>query len=504
MGKVTVVVVVATVLSLCSVDVLSVTTDVTPVSSTTDVSLIPIATTAVTPVTTDIILDAITDAITDVSNITDTANYTVTDAPPVEQMPAWSRCLLEAAGNRTADESTIVAILISWCRGYKKIIPCLAKGIPRQAAKNPLDFFIALTFNPSNLKKRSKDICREIPVLAGRILCAINSSQADAGRCTRRFSVSLRHMYAAYGNGVSRGALRPLGCDLTRETTRCLDKTLHSCEPDVKQVLLNYYALFTARKCIVKTVAKTSITINKDPITMRCAKESAKLAKLDGAAPKTLREGVIRGMRVDCQTYEARFKCYERELKYPNGFWDTWLRYTFDLQNALEGHREMCPRIEDIIQQVTLDCFNISEPFIRSCENMFATTANDMKTDPTFNETDIGEAACNASIVKAECYKEAFLNCDPNLADIMAQTVLRPLPAECRDIGLPGIGFISLNVTDTKAIDVKTTDTKTLTDTAPVSTETLIGTVSPTDGATVNKTSNVSYLLLIILLHMVS
>ncbi|XP_067663726.1 uncharacterized protein [Haliotis asinina] len=494
MGRVSVVgVVVYTVLSLCSVVVLSVTTDATTVASITNVSVIS---TIVNPDTTDLILDTITD----VDNVTDTVNNTVTDAPPVKQrMPAWTRCLMEGQGNKTADESTIVAVLLSWCTGYKKIIPCLAKRIPKQARTNPLDFFLSLAFNPSTLMKRSKDICKEIPVLAGRILCAVNSSQTDAGRCTRRFGVSLGHMYSAYGNGVSRGALKPLGCDLTRETTRCLEKTLHSCEPDVKQVLLSYYALFTARKCIVKTVAKPPVPVNTDPITVRCAHESAKLAKLDGAAPKTLRESVIRGMRVDCQTYEARFKCYERELKHPNDFWDTWLRNTFDLQNALEGHREMCPRIEDIIQQVTPDCFNMSEPFIRNCENTFATSANDMKTDPTFNDTDIGEGACNASIVKAACYKEAFLKCDPNLADIMMQTVLRPLPAECRDRGITGSGVASLNVTDTKAIDVKTIDSKTITDAVAVAAEKLLGTVSPTDGTTVNKTSNVSYVLLSIL-----
>ncbi|KAK6168526.1 hypothetical protein SNE40_021039 [Patella caerulea] len=397
--------------------------------------------------------------------------------PNAVQIPSWIKCMrLPSKINSTRQNLALGSL--HWCRNVDVILPCLEEELIQTADNNPLDFFASLTKSPGSLKKRSDELCSMNPEYTEDLNCARNRSEMGMAECSIRFKQSVDYLYFIRNmQDITEEMLITMACDITTETSRCMNQEYPSCSVETRQFLLGYYGLFSNSDCVYNASLPDQPdrlpTAVEETILMKCGLEASSSVNISSRPPlnATVQAVIITVLLEDCRLYRQRFQCFERELPAATTFLDVWQKQTFNFERAIAANDRFCANTDEFISKLTPSCVDSFDRLLQVCERAYGvrirTAEFYYKEDNT--SLDLKQEACNASLERAKCLKEAITTCGDYESDEYSTSQYDMLPDFC----LQQTSTQSIN-DDTES--VPNTTRKSVVTTQPIETTAIDGT----------------------------
>ncbi|ESO94031.1 hypothetical protein LOTGIDRAFT_228685 [Lottia gigantea] len=376
---------------------------------------------------------------------------TVNQEPPLPQTPSWIKCL-RVDESKAALDSLRNLILISehWCSNAEFILNCLEKELPQTETQNPLDFFVSLNYNTQKMRENSEQLCASKPDNRKKLECTDNVSNDDIMECSMRFKQSVDYLsFVRNMTDITEEILKDMTCDITRETSRCIAARLQSCDADVSMFLNGYYGLFTNTDCLYNTSIPVEpmrpLPSQPEPtVVIKCGIEAMSFMEGDADRPivptgNISQAIIVSVLQQDCKMYRQRFLCYEREFPSATAFLDIWQKSVFSLRNSIISNQQFCKTISEFTSSLDTKCYNSVDRQLQNCESFYGRKIINSRVewDNDKSNVNIQKLACNASIERATCLKEAFSICGEYVSKAYSHLQYRMLPDECFPNGLP-------------------------------------------------------------------
>ncbi|XP_050417626.2 uncharacterized protein LOC126831057 [Patella vulgata] len=359
--------------------------------------------------------------------------------PNAVQMPSWIKCMrLPSMINATRQNLALGSL--HWCSNVDLILPCLEEGLLQTAQNNPLDFFASLNKSPGSLKQRSDELCSTNPEYTEDLNCARNRSEIGMAECSMQFKQSVDYLYFIRNmQDITEEMLITMACDITSETSRCMNREYSSCSVETRQFLLGYYGLFTNTECVYNASLPDEPprlpTPVEETILMKCGLEASLSVNMSSRPPlnSTVQAVIITVLLEDCRLYRQRFQCFEREFPAATTFLDVWQKQTFNLERAIAANDRFCANTNEFVSKLTSSCVNSFDRLLQVCERAYGvrigTAELNYKEDNT--SFDLKQEACNASVERVKCLKEAIKTCGDYETDEYSTSQYEMLPDFC-------------------------------------------------------------------------